>query len=64
MKLLSFVEIPLFHYFKLQHDKNEIQLLPIFSSYVMPFLEGQIIDKKTKKKLCTQVKDEIIDHLE
>jgi len=33
----------------LQHDKNEIQLLPNFSSYVMPFLEGQIIDQKTKK---------------
>jgi len=48
----------------LQHDKNEIQLLPNFSSYIMPFLEGQIIDQKTKKKLCIQVKDEIIDHLE
>jgi len=50
MKLLIFVKIPLFHYFKLQHDKNE--------------MEGQMIDQKTKKKLCIQVKDEIIDHLE
>ncbi|XP_077272198.1 uncharacterized protein LOC143902877 [Temnothorax americanus] len=30
----------------------------------MPFLEGQVMSPKTKKKLRTQVKDELIDHLD
>ncbi|XP_012531342.2 uncharacterized protein LOC118648006 isoform X2 [Monomorium pharaonis] len=45
-------------------DNNKTQLLPSFSSYVMPFLEGQAMSPKKKKKLCSQLKDEIIDHLD
>jgi len=48
MKLLIFVKIPLFHYFKLQHDKNEIQLLPNFSSYVI-FWRDKLWTKKQRK---------------